>query len=175
MYDERNLRVDPDRIEHVVKLYRQLTINYEQAKSYQLAGEFHYSAMEVQRTFLGVPRKTLKGFWLSLGSRIWRWLRRNIFSLLAWYHHLCGYGERPVQVILVWCSMVLLVTVLLMLIGLSNDFGEALRFSFRAATLRVDLPEVKNPTATWLLTFTSVLGPVQIALFILALQRRFRR
>lgn len=101
VYDERNLRVDPDRIEHVVKLYRQLTINYEQAKSYQLAGEFHYSAMEVQRTFLGVPRKTLNGFWLSLGSRIWRWLRRNIFSLLAWYHHLCGYGERPVQVILV--------------------------------------------------------------------------
>lgn len=71
--------------------------------------------------------------------------------------------------------MVLLVTVLLMLTGLSNDFGEALRFSFRAATLRVDLPEVKNPTATWLLTLTSVLGPVQIALFILALQRRFRR
>jgi len=48
---------------HVIKLYRQLVANYERSRQYELAGDFHYGAMELRRKQLSLSvQEKLKGF-----------------------------------------------------------------------------------------------------------------
>ncbi len=56
-----------------------------------------------------------------------------------------------------------------------KDFTEALLYSFRASTFRAETGPGVSPGTAWVVTFASIFGPLQLALFALALRRRFRR
>ncbi|MGA2461877.1 MAG: pentapeptide repeat-containing protein [Candidatus Bathyarchaeia archaeon] len=69
--------------ESVAATYRQLRGNYEAELRYHEAGDFYVGEMEMRR------------LQLSCQSRfgLWRWVRRNILSILGWYRNISFYGE----------------------------------------------------------------------------------
>ena len=200
VYDEDCILSDePENIDHLIRLYRRLSENQENAKAYEIAGHFHISSQEMSRMKLGKwPLDETSPYVLWM-HHIWRWLKRNVFSLTAWYHHLSGYGERPGQTIFIWLIVIVATSTLVMFTGfpspgtdqqirypspwnLSNidghlvrDFSAALLYILRASTFRVQLTEAAGLGGAWIVTFASIFGPLQLALFVLALRRRFKR
>jgi hypothetical protein len=71
-------------LDELEQLYLRLQSNCENNKRYDDAGKFYISAMEMRRKQIAENSK----------SKIWRWLRQNLFSLTAWYRIISYYGER---------------------------------------------------------------------------------
>ena len=72
-------------------LYQQLKKNYDEAKDYWTAGDFHYGEMEMKR----LHSQSM--------NQLVRWLHRNL-GLTAWYKYASAYGEsyvRPVALLLI--------------------------------------------------------------------------
>ena len=144
----------------IEKLYRQLTHNYENARSYSLAGHFHCGAMEM-------VRKQHRSWW-----------RRNVFSLVALYRYLAGYGEYPS-----WPLTVLAVAWVLLAVGFYflhptgeswRRLGWALLHSAQALVFR-GAPEGARGLTQALGFIGSIIGAMQIAFFLIAIRRRFKR
>lgn len=200
VYDEDDciLSKEPYDIDHIIKLYRKLCENQENIKEYELAGDFHYGAQELERKKLGGwPPGEASQYPLPVHNG-WRWIRRNVLSLRAWYHHLSGYGERPGQTLTIWVVLLLAATLGVMYAGfpasgsddliqyhwtwrlsdlnwkLAEDSLSAFLYVLRASTFRLQLQNVGLAT-TGIVTFASIFGPLQLALFVLALRRRFKR
>jgi hypothetical protein len=108
------------------------------------------------------------------GSRFMRFL-----GLEAWYCYLSGYGTRWKRA-LGWLAFIVLgsagVYYLLDPWAFSWNFGVALKYSLDVTTLqRPELPKHVNRFSHWVRGVEAIWGPVQIALFGLALRMRLRR
>jgi hypothetical protein len=138
--------------------YQVLKRRYQDNGDHVRAGEFHYGEMEMKRREYGRPRR-----WLSWEFAYWM---------------LSGYGVGHVR------SFVILVGLITGFAGLYHitkpeafsGFSEALRYSIGVAALqRPEMPTEFGDLQKWLHVAEAVFGPLQIALFVLALRMRLKR
>lgn len=149
----------------IAQLYRQLKKNYEEARDYPGAGDFHYGEMEM----------TLKQQWKD--GKFLSWLLTRAYKFLS------GYGEEPLWAIYILFWIWVLPAILAYMQPImSTDpspgfFGgllDSLLVSIKAMSLR--LPETPKPIlGKFVMILQVFLGPIQIALTALALRRKFRR
>jgi uncharacterized protein YjbI with pentapeptide repeats len=160
---------------HVERLYRELKQNYEDRRDYERACDFHYGEKEARR-------KQAKRF-----SGLWLWL--NLYKWVA------GYGERW-GLPLLWAAIVLLISAAIYIcLALHPELGgirpklggpmlsyastwDCLRsvfYSFRVMTLMKpeDLEAIR--LAKLIYAADSLLGPLLLGLFALALRQRLKR
>ncbi len=154
-----------DRIE---RLYRELKQNYEDRRDYERAGDFHYGEKEMRRRN---PRTPV-----------------TLCLFLALYRMFSGYGERYLRP-LIWAGVLLLVsTICYLVLGLSPREGEstlaltnqwdwlrAAHYSFRVMTLLRPTDLVPLGYAKLVNTIQTILGPLFLGLFALAVRQRLRR
>jgi uncharacterized protein YjbI with pentapeptide repeats len=161
----------------IAKLYRQLKHNYEEQRDPITAGDFHFGEMHMRR--LSNPPK----------NALLRFLKRNL-SFLVLYRWISGYGEDYILV-LAWIAGVILVFALLFAYipalalepGPSSGASHAvaglrphLLYSIMCFLLRGDRPfQPAHLAGHYLSVAEGILGPPLIAMFILALNRRFKR
>ncbi len=159
------------------KLYRQLKHNYEEQRDPITAGDFHIGEMQMRR--LSNPPKN----WL------WRFLKRNL-SFLALYRWISGYGEDYVRP-LAWIVGVILVFAA----AFTLSPGRALQSSAASGTpepVHGWWPRLLHSVMCFLWrggrpfqpvhlvghyvsVAEGIIGPPLIAMFVLALNRRFKR
>jgi hypothetical protein len=157
---------------HIEHLYRQLKQNYEDRRDYLRAGDFHYGERDMWRKNPETPR----------GFRV----------ILTLYWLLSGYGEQLMRP-LFWFGVLLLASVLgYFCLGISPKgcAGAALTWTsgwdlFQAALYSLRVMTLLKPDdliiggwpgwATLIAMVQSLLGPVLIGLFALALRQRLRR
>jgi hypothetical protein len=157
-------------------LYRQLKHNYEERRDPITAGDFHFGEMEMRRL------EPCKG-----------WLRatyRRYLSAIAFYRWISGYGEDYVRAGAWIVGMVLAFALAFTCIpafalqpspssaaSLSMEgFWSRFWYSVMCFLLRGDRPlQPVYPAGHYLSVAEGVVGPPLIALFILALNRRFKR
>ncbi len=154
----------------IERLYRELKQNHEDRRDYERAGDFHYGEKEMRRKNPETPAG-LK-FFLTL------------------YWAVSGYGERYLRP-LIWAGALLFGCAFLYLgLGLVEPAGhghrlclnkledwlQALHYSFRVMTL-LKAEEVAKPDgyAKMVSTVQSLLGPLFLGLFGLALRQRLKR
>jgi hypothetical protein len=150
---------------------QRLAANAEENRNHAHASGFNYWAMDAQR----------KG---KRSSALAPW------RLIWWYWVLSGYGERT------WRSAIWLVGILigfavlymlpfvgsevqvqeLSLPGVWEAFPEAVVYSLGVMSRQAGRLAISDPTLLRALVFIEgILGPLQVALFALALRRRFMR
>ncbi len=143
--------------------------NAEENRDYPTANEMHYWAMEAQRK---------EGWWSRLG----------LIATLYWA--LSGYGERPLRALGVLGAMYAVFALLYMLLPSSpfsilsssdtcqsiGCIGQAASYSFSALARIIPAePRLSPGLFQFLVTLEGLLGPLQIALFLLAVRRRVMR
>jgi hypothetical protein len=74
----------------VLSIYRNLRENYEYRRRYDDAGKFFIREMEIKRHYREAKVKNHQSIYETKENC---WFRRNIFSLIGWYHILSNYGE----------------------------------------------------------------------------------
>lgn len=170
----------------IALLYRKLRANYEENLNYPEAGDFHIGEMECKRR----NYKT--------------WFGKNL-SLTAWYKYVSNYGESYRRPLFFWILPILIIfPILFMYSGVEgvdhaasnylidydldltsfllkkhaweNDYLKAFVYSLSVFSLVRDKQyrPIDNWGHFWMVS-ESILSPVLIALFLLALRRRFRR
>jgi uncharacterized protein YjbI with pentapeptide repeats len=177
LFDELNVSNQKDKLAKVERLYRHLKQNYESQRDYGRAGDFYYGEMEMKRRQLN-PLGQIP-FWI--------------------YRILSGYGESYPRALFWLIVMWLLFAVLFTFVGYTDkemgisvqryltwnpsewwgtisDIARSLIYSAQSMTLFHELNITFH--SAWgkaIKLVASVLGVIQIALFGLALQRRFKR
>jgi len=166
--------------EEIEQLYRRLQTNFENNRRYGEAGDFYIGVMEMRRKQLAekTKRKSL------------RWLRQNVFSLIAWYRHVSLYGERYARCLYWILGMILLFPALYLLAGFEDikyvishqydarffiDYFKALNISFHAMTFQREESFQLTVWSQICYIVESILSATLVALFLLAVRRRFRR
>jgi uncharacterized protein YjbI with pentapeptide repeats len=139
---------------------RQLAVNAEENNRYEEASKFRFMAMEARRL------ETWKGF------APWR--------LSWWYWLASGYGERIGQAFLVLLAIMTLFAVLYVMTGhmrvrRAMDVLGAANYSLNVMALQKPEPKSTAGLTPLLITFETILGPVQAALLALAIRRKFMR
>jgi uncharacterized protein YjbI with pentapeptide repeats len=160
LFDELNVSNQKDDLAKVERLYRHLKQNYESQRDYGRAGDFYYGEMEMKRRQLN-PLGQIP-FWI--------------------YRILSGYGESYPRALFWLIVMWLLFAVLFTVVGYTDEWGNhadlwrSLIYSAQSMTLFHE-PKITfdNTLGQAVKLVASVLGVIQIALFGLALQRRFKR
>jgi uncharacterized protein YjbI with pentapeptide repeats len=150
---------------HVEQLYRQLKQNYEDRRDYAQAGDFHYGEKEMRRRNPHTPS------WL-------RWLLRV-------YRCVGGYGERCLPPFLWSIGLFVVCALLYLCLGLQpkdlcstpvlTSVWGYFDYSLRVMTLLKPDDLVPVGCARYVTTFESLLGPILIGLFALALRQRLKR
>jgi hypothetical protein len=181
IYDdnEENLKEKPEEVE---RIYKQIRLIYEARGDYPDAGDFYLHEMAARKIrlkphyLLQIKEKRIKGLIDALRD-----------DFLYTFHDLYGliskYGESP-ALAFVWLQVLILIIgpILLCSFGvytLANkpyQYSNALSVVFQAVTL--GRSELYQPTNFWgIITFTliRIIGLSIIAMFLLALKRRFRR
>lgn len=153
---------------HIEQVYRQLKQNCEDRKDYERAGDFHYGEKEMRRK----NQNTTKG----------------LRFLLTLYGLVSGYGERYGRPLVCAAAVLAVCAVLYLFLGLQAknggptlswmSFGDWLRsafYSFRVMT--VLRPEDFAPIgcAKLVHAFQSLMAPVLLGLFALALRQKLKR
>ncbi len=146
-------------VTNLKEAYQDLKETYHRRGDHAMSGDFHFGEMEMKRCEYGWP---------------WRILCTEFL-----YWALSGYGTRYLR-----AGLVLMLTALVFAYGylktnpavFNSDFSESLQFSLKVMTLqRPVAPGKLNEVAEWLQIAQTILGPVQIALFGLALRMRLKR
>jgi uncharacterized protein YjbI with pentapeptide repeats len=150
---------------HVEQLYRQLKQNYEDRRDYARAGDFHYGEKEMRRRNPHTPS------WL-------RWL-------LKVYRCVGGYGERCLPPFLWSIGLFVVCAGLYLCFGLRpkdlcstpalTSVWGYFDYSLRVMTFLKPDDLVPIGCARYVTTFESLLGPILIGLFALALRQRLKR
>jgi hypothetical protein len=157
--------------EVLARACRELSTNAEENHDYPTANDFHFLAMETGR------KDKFRGF------VPWR--------LRWWYWLLSGYGDRPLWAFLWILGIWLFFAALYTIVGfpqtqstgqqgsqgelLSVNFWQALISSLGVITLQV---KALSGTLGWahsLVVVEGIVGPLLVALFVLALRRKFMR
>lgn len=155
----------------IERLYRELKQNYIDRRDYERAGDFHYGEKEMRRNNPETPRIL------------------RFFLILYWA--ISGYGERYVRP-LIWAGLLLVGCAFLYLqLGLQpkceiqqqfsleslSSWITASNFSLRVMTLlrAHDVASPVTPIGKLIVTFQSLLGPLFLGLFVLAIRQRLRR
>ena len=131
---------------------------YEEKGDHVRAGDFHYGEMEMKRREYAAPRR-----WLSWEFAYWM---------------LSGYGVGHVRSLVILVALISGFAALYYLTKPEAFTGVsgALRYSISVAALqRPDVPKQFGELQKWLHVAEAVLGPLQIALFALALRMRLKR
>ena len=161
LYDELCLRRgDATPLGNLKEAYQGLKLNYQKTGDNRRAGDFHYGEMEIQRRQYGWP---------------WR-----LVSLEGLYWALNGYGIGHIRAFVILLGIVAGFGFLFWLTDRDafahRSFLEALRYSVSVATLqRPEIPWTFGQPGKWLHALEAMLGPIQIALFVLALRMRMKR
>jgi len=155
---------------------RQLAVNAEENHRYDQASDLRFWSMELQR----------KEGWRARG-------RLTIGILHSLYRYLSGYGEEILRAFLMLVAILLLFAFLYTRVGfvhplstapaatLSNELGQpqkptkALAYSLAVITLQRPDPRPLTTAAWFAVLAETILGPIQAALLILAVRRRFMR
>ncbi len=150
------------------RLYRELKQNHEDRRDYERAGDFHYGEKEMRRknpyTTRGL-RFFLTLYWLFSGYGE-RYLRPLLWAGLLFVVSTTGYmwwGLRPKDSssILVWTN--------------GWDWLQGAYYSFRVMTFLKPDDWVPVGYAHVMNTFQTLLSPVFLGLFALALRQRLKR
>ncbi len=148
---------------------RDLYANYEEKRDYRTAGEFHYWSMDALR------KESLRRFGFI----------RTLYGLLS------GYGERPGQAFGVLVAIWLIFAALYFLlveaspfwVSSASDVWQGIDYARQAmvyslsALVRLN-PRPQSDELDWFQTLViieGILGPLQIALFALAVRRKVMR
>lgn len=179
-----------DGAERVIENYRQLVLNFEGKRNYELAEEFHTSEMEMLRQ--------------RAGSRLPAFLGRLRFHLSAYglYRVLSGYGADYQRAAVLLLVLLMLFSGAFMLNGVSQRAGggfeydwvpsathrpvsaavlagdclRAVGLTLSIVTLQKDRPmDPVGVSGSLLSSLLLLLAPAQAALLLFALRRRFRR
>jgi len=158
-----------DSLRKLSKACTRLMINYEENRDYPTANEMHYWSMEAQR----------KEGWRRLG----------FIATLYWA--LSGYGERPLRafgaLVAIWLAFAALYFLLAdaapFWVFLASDVWQGIEYARQAVVYSLTAlarlnPEPKPEELGWfqtLVTIEGILGPLQIALFLLAVRRKVMR
>lgn len=156
--------------------YRRLAVNAEENHRYEEASTFRYLSMDARR----------REEWRGLA--FWR---------LSWLYWVAsGYGEHFKQAAAVLGFIILLFafsytqvgfertqtkepsslqSAPLDTVGVPLSKGKAFIYSLQVMTFQKPDPRPLTPAAQLLVTFELILGPVQAALFVLAVRRKFIR
>lgn len=160
LYDEismrRRVRIP---IGNLKEAYQALKQTYQWMGDHARAGDFHYGEMEMRRRQDGWRRRFLSPEFLywALSGYGTGYIRASLWLLFL------AVGPAGVYW---WSSSV----------AFSSDFLKALYFSIQVATLqRPPTPHGLSAGGQWLQLAQTILGPVQIALFALALRMRLKR
>lgn len=142
-------RLSPERL---AALYRSLRKALEDSKNEAGAGDFYYGEMDARRH-----------------SSTTRWAERRILGL---YWLLSGYGQRGGRALVALLVLIATVTVLLLTWG--QPFGSAARLAVGAVVFRDDGTDLTEAGA-WTVLVARFLGPVLLALAVLAVRARVKR
>ncbi len=157
---------------------RQLAVNAEENHRYDQGSDFRFWSMELQR----------KEGWRARG-------RLTIGILHSLYRYLSGYGEEILRALLMLVAIFLLFAFLYTRVGfvhppspapaammsITDEVGQpqkptkALAYSLAVITLQRPDPRPLTATAWFTVLAETILGPIQAALLILAVRRRFMR
>ena len=159
-------------IPHVESLYRELKQNYEDRRDFDRAGDFHFGEKEMRRSN---KRETPR--------------QRRI--LLWFYRWASAYGERSLPPFLWFVFLALLTTVAYLSSGVVGEkcqnppcplhwsyanFWDVFLYSLRVMLLlRPAEFDCIGPLGRFLNTVQSVLGPLLVGLFGLAVRQRLKR
>jgi uncharacterized protein YjbI with pentapeptide repeats len=157
---------EPRAWHHIEQIYRQLKQNYEDRKDYERASDFHYGEKEMRRR----NPETSRGlkFWLTL------------------YWLMSGYGERWLRP-LMWAAGLFLVSTLCYLHWdllqppkgtplNSPHWWEICLYSLQVMTLlRPSYLEPVQFGGRVIYVLQSILGPILLGLFALALRQKLKR
>jgi len=154
--------------ERLEQLYRQLKQNYEDQHDYERAGDFHYGEKEMRRKKPETP-------W---GLRL----------LLVFYWLFSGYGERMLRPILwtlglsVVCAVAYLCDPSLkeaipgnLTSGKNPTWGEVAIYSFQVTAFFRPQDFGLSAWAKVIYTLQSLLGPLLLGLFALAVRQKLKR
>ena len=160
LYDEIAMRRGaPIPFSSLKESYQILKQKYQLMGDHARAGDFHYGEMEMRRREYGWP---------------WRILCPEFL-----YWALSGYGTGYIRAFFMLVVLTVLFAGLYLWEAPSSfglDFWKALLFSIKVTTLqRPSPPDGFNLTGQWFQAAHAILGPVQIALFALALRMRLKR
>jgi hypothetical protein len=150
------------------RLYRELKQNYEDRRDYERAGDFHYGEKEMRRQnpdTAGGLRFFLRLYWLFSGYGE-RYLRPLFWAGLLFVGSTIGYmwwGLRlkTGEVKLAWAN--------------GWDWLQGAYYSFRVMTLLKPDDWIPLGYAHVINTFQTLLGPLFLGLFALALRQRLKR
>lgn len=158
------------RWEHIERLYRELKQNYEDRRDYERAGDFHYGEKEMRRKNPDTP--VLLRFLLTL------------------YYWVSGYGERYIRPLLWFLGLLGASTYEYLILGIAPDKAstplalinwenwlDVGLYSLQVMTLMrpTDLGGPLGLAATGVKVVQSLLGPIIIGLFALAVRQRLKR
>jgi uncharacterized protein YjbI with pentapeptide repeats len=136
---------------------RHLADNAGDSHRYEEASRFRYWSMNARR------KEKWRGF------ALWR--------LEWWYWAASGYGERSLQALLVLLGIWMAFALLYTRVGFVERWGlaDTLFYSLDVMLLQRPEPRAVTVVAKSLVKLETVLGPVQAALFALAVRRKFMR
>jgi hypothetical protein len=169
---------NPRGLRRLAKAYRDLAVNSEEEHRYREASDFRYSSMEAQR----FAKNDGRAFW----------------TLHWWYWAASGYGERIGRAALFLVGLWLVFGFIYMRTGFArpevsalpatqqavvqvDEVGKPLRpnkalmYSLGVLSLQKPDPKPVTDAATFSVILESVFGPLQAALLILAIRRKFMR
>lgn len=133
-------------------VYRALRKSFEDGKNEAGAGDFYYGEMECRR----------HSHQTSRAERVILWC----------YWLLSGYGQRASRALIALFLVVVTVTGLLTVSG--QDFGMAARIALGAVVFRDDKADL-TAAGEWVVLVARFLGPVLLALAVLAIRARVKR
>jgi hypothetical protein len=149
------------RWERIAALYRSLRKAFEDGKNEAGAGDFYYGEMEARRHSEITPPAE-------------RWI-------LAAYWALSGYGQRAVRAVTAIAALVVLVAVSLFTVGLPGNHvwswtrvDQSLRIALGAVVFR-DAGQTLTSAGAWTVMIARFVGPVLLALGVLAVRARVKR
>jgi hypothetical protein len=138
--------------ERLAAMYRSLRKSFEDSKNEAGAGDFYYGEMEMRRHSFETPRAERAILWVY-------WL-------------LSGYGQRAARAIAALAVLIATVGTLLAVWG--QPPAEAAQIAVGAVVLREPGAELTE-AGQWTVMVARVLGPVLLALAILAVRARVKR
>ena len=144
---------------HIERLYRELKQNHDDRRDYERASDFHYGEKEIRRRNPGTPGR----------SR----LLLNLYCLVS------GYGERFGRP-LIWAGMLFVASTIGYLLcgkleATDISLGKAALHSLQVMTFLRPQPILSGLAAKALYTIESLLGPLFLGLFALAVRQRLKR